>query len=57
VDDNWDGLKVQSVVQVGGGSASGIINNDSETLGLDNLEFDVVGGQNGTADRGIKSYN
>lgn len=34
VDDNWDGLRVQSVVQVGGGSAFGIITDDSETLGL-----------------------
>lgn len=42
--DNWDGLKVQSVVQVGVGNASGIITDDSETLGLDNLEFDLVGG-------------
>jgi hypothetical protein len=31
-----DGFIVQSVVQVGKGSASGIITDDSETLGLDN---------------------
>jgi hypothetical protein len=45
VDDNWDGLKVRSVVQMGVGNAFGIITNDSETLGLDNLEFDLVGGR------------
>jgi len=28
VDDNWDGLKVYSVVQVGSGSASGMITDD-----------------------------
>ena len=32
VDDNADGLDVQSVVQVGSGNASGKITNDSETL-------------------------
>jgi hypothetical protein len=30
-------------VQVGSGSASGIITLDSETLGLDNWEFEVAG--------------
>ena len=55
MDDNWDGLNVQNVVQVGSGSAFGIITDDSETLGLDNLEFEVVGGKCGTADRGIVS--
>jgi len=51
VDDNWDGLKVKSVVKVGGGSASGIITDDSKILGLDYLEFEVDGGTCGTADR------
>ncbi len=32
VDDNWDGLNVSNVVQVGSGSASGMINCNSETL-------------------------
>jgi hypothetical protein len=36
---------------VGSGSSSGIITNDSETLGLDNCELEVVGGTCGTADR------
>ena len=36
VDDNMDGFIVQSVVQVGNGSASGVITDDSETPGLDN---------------------
>jgi len=31
-------------MQVGSGSTSGIITDDSETPGLDNLEFEVVGG-------------
>jgi hypothetical protein len=31
-------------VQVGSGSASGIIVDDSETFGLDNFEFEIVGG-------------
>ena len=29
VDDNWDGFKLYSVMQVGSGSASGIITDDS----------------------------
>ena len=32
VDDNWDGHSVYSVVQVGSGTASGIITEDSETF-------------------------
>jgi hypothetical protein len=32
VDDNWDGLNVHSVLQVGCGSASGIIINNLETF-------------------------
>ena len=52
VDDNMDGFIVQSVVQVGSGSASGIITDDSETLGLDNCEFEVAGGTCRTPDRG-----
>lgn len=55
MDDNWNGLEVQSVVQVGSGSASGIITDDSETLGLDNLEFEVAGGKCETADWSIIS--
>jgi len=51
VDGEWDGFSVQSVVQLGSGRASGIITDDSETLGLDNLEFEVVGGTCGNADR------
>ena len=50
VDGDWDGFNVQSVVQFGIGSASGIITDDSETLWLDNLEFEVVGGTCGNAD-------
>jgi hypothetical protein len=41
VDNNWDGIIVYSVVQVGSGSASVIITADFETLGVDNLEFEV----------------
>ena len=44
-------------MQVGSGSASGIIADDSETLGLDNLEFEVVGGTCGTANTGGVSKN
>jgi hypothetical protein len=44
VDDHMDGLTVQCVVQVGHVSASGLIADDSETLGLDNFEFEVVEG-------------
>jgi hypothetical protein len=51
VDGDWGGFSVQSVVQFGRGSASGIITNDSETLGPGNLEFEVVGGTCGNADR------
>ena len=32
VDDNVDGLNVQSVVQMGSGDAPGMITDDSETL-------------------------
>jgi hypothetical protein len=39
-------------VQVGCGGASGMIADDSETLGLGKLEFEVVGGTRGTAHRG-----
>ena len=44
VDDNGDGLSVQSVVQVGSGDTVGVITDDSETFGLDNLESEIVGG-------------
>jgi len=44
-------------VQVGCGSTSVIISDDSETLGLDNLEFEVVGGTCGSADRVSVSQN
>ena len=37
---------------MGSGRASGIIGDDLETLGLDNLESEVVGGTCGAADRG-----
>lgn len=43
VDDDWDGLNVKSVLQMGGGSTSGIITGDSDTLGLDILESEVAG--------------
>jgi hypothetical protein len=39
-------------VQVGSVSTSGIIADDPDTFGLDNLESEVVGGTCGTADRG-----
>ena len=55
VDDNWEGLNVQRVVQGGIGSASATITDDSETFGLVNLESEVVGGTCVTADRGGKS--
>jgi len=32
VDDNWDGLKVYSVVQAGSGSVSGMITDDLVAL-------------------------
>jgi hypothetical protein len=39
---------------VGSKSTSGIIINDSQTLGLDNLESEVDGGTSVTSDRGDK---
>jgi hypothetical protein len=42
---------------VGSGSTCGIITDYSETLGLDNLESELVGGTYGTADRGGVRYN
>jgi hypothetical protein len=52
VDDDWDELSVQSVVDMGSGGMSAIISDDSYTLVSDNLEFEVVGGTCGTASRG-----
>ena len=49
--DNWDELSVYGIVQVGSGGTSGMITDGSEILGLDNLEFEVVGWTCGTADR------
>jgi len=40
------------VMQVGSKRMSGIIIDDSQTLGLDNLESGVVGETCGTSDRG-----
>jgi len=40
------------VVQVGSGSASGIITDDSETFGLVNWKSEVDGVTCGTADKG-----
>jgi hypothetical protein len=57
VDDNAVGLNVWSAVQVGIGSASGAITDDSETDGLDNWELEVVGGTCGTAGRSGVSKN
>lgn len=51
VDGNCNGFSVQRVVQEGSGSASGIITDDPGTLGLGNLEFEVVGGTCGNVDR------
>jgi hypothetical protein len=51
VDGDWDGFSVQYVLKLESGSAEGIITDDSETLGLDNLESEVVGGTCGNADR------
>ena len=51
VDHNWDEFNVYSVMQVGSKSMFGIIINDSQTLGLDNLESEVAGGTCGTSDR------
>jgi len=44
-------------MHMGSGSTSGITSDDSETLGLDNLEFEVIGGTCGTVDRGGGSKN
>jgi len=38
VDDNGDGLDVERVVQVGSGSASGMVTAESETFRLGSLE-------------------
>lgn len=43
MDDDWVGLSVQSVVQMGSGGTSAIISDDSYTLVSDNFEFEVVG--------------
>jgi hypothetical protein len=50
VDDNADRLNVYSVVQVGSGVTPGVITSGSETLWLDNLESDAVGGACGVPD-------
>ena len=39
VDDNGDGLNVESVVQVDSGGTPGMITDDSETFRLDNLSL------------------
>jgi hypothetical protein len=57
VDDNADRLNVYSVVQVGSGVTPGVITNDSETLQLDNLECEVVGGACGAPDSSGISKN
>jgi hypothetical protein len=57
VADNWNGLNVQSIVQMGNEGTSAIISDDSYTLVSGNLEFEVVGGTCGTASRGGVSYN
>jgi len=57
VDDNGDGLNVESVVQVDSGGTPGVITDDSETFRLDNLESERVGGACGTADKGGVSKN
>ena len=44
VDDNGDGLDVESVVQVDSGGTPGVITDDSETFRLYNLESEVVRG-------------
>ena len=41
----------KSGVQLGSRCAAGIITDDSETLGVDNLKFELVGPTCGTADR------
>jgi len=53
VDDNGDGLNVESGVQVDSGGTPGVITDDSEIFWLDNLESEIagVGGACGTADR------
>ena len=38
MDDNGDGLSVESVVQVDSGGTPGVKKDDSETFWLDNLE-------------------
>ena len=57
VEDVWDGLNVQSVLQMGSGGTSAVISDDSYTLVSDNLEFEVVGGTCGTASGGGVNYN
>ena len=44
-------------MQVGCGNTSVITTDDSEMLGLDNLEFEVVGGTCGSADTPNVSQN
>ena len=44
-------------MQVGCGSTSVITTDDSETLGLDSLEFEVDGGTCGSADTASVSQN
>jgi hypothetical protein len=56
VDEIADGLIVYSVVQVGSGGTPGVITDDSETLWLDNLEYEVVGGACGAPDRGVGHF-
>jgi hypothetical protein len=58
VDDNGDGPSVQSVLQAGtgGGVTSGKVTDDSETLLLDNLESEVLGGACGVPETAYKIH-
>ena len=52
-----DDLSIESVLQVGSGSTSGMVTDDSETFRLDNLESEVAGRACGAADSGDDSKN
>jgi hypothetical protein len=55
VDENGNGLGVQRVVQVGSGSTTGMVTDDSEIFRLDNLESEGVEGRYGILARVCRS--
>ena len=59
LDNKAYGFDFWGVVQVGTESAPGMITDDSDTLWLDNLEYELAGGACGAVERGgvIKNWS